>query len=450
MVPLNWEILEVIILSKNSFFNQLINYHKQGIPKGVYSICTANEIVIEAAMEMEIENNNYILIESTCNQVNQFGGYSGMTPFGFRDFVFKIAEKIGFPSDKIILGGDHLGPNPWKENNASVAMEKACQLINNYIEAGYTKIHIDTSMRLADDNSDKNNLLVPEVIASRGARLATVAESAFRRLKQKDSSVEPPVYVIGTEVPVPGGIVSVEEKTEITKVEDLKKTISLFKKQFFDNKLGYSWNRVIAVVVQPGVEFSAYSIDNYERSNSIELSNYIKKMPGIVFEVHSTDYQEPESLKQLVEDGFTILKVGPALTFAMREAFFSLNMIEEELLKNKDVRLSELINTIDRAMLNNPSNWNEYYKGDVREIELARKYSFSDRLRYYWAVPEVRNSIQILFNNLRRTEIPLTLLSQYMPEQYKKVKVGLLNKDPRVLIRDQIISVLENYKKAVN
>jgi len=437
-------------VSKNSFFNQIINYQKQGISKGIYSVCTANKIVIEAVMEMEIESSNYILIESTCNQVNQFGGYSGMTPFGFRNFVFKIAEKIGFPTDKIILGGDHLGPNPWREDNSNVAMEKACQLIDNYIEAGYAKIHIDTSMRLADDNSDKNKSLVPEIIASRGARLATVAESAFQRRKQKDSLAEPPVYVIGTEVPVPGGILSTEKKTEVTKVEDLKKTISLFKKMFFDNKLGYSWNRVIAVVVQPGVEFSAYSIVNYDRSNSIKLSNYIKKIPGIVFEAHSTDYQKPESLKKLVEDGFIILKVGPALTFAMREAFFSLSMIEKELYKNKGVHLSELITTIDKAMLNNPIYWNKYYKGDAREIELARKYSFSDRSRYYWSVAEVRDSIQILFNNLRGIDIPLTLLSQYMTEQYKKVKVGLLNKDPRVLIKDRIISVLEDYKKAVN
>jgi len=447
---MNWKILEVAIVSKNSFFNQIINYQKKGIPKGICSICTANEIVIEAAMKKGIENNDYILIESTCNQVNQFGGYSEMTPFSFRNFVFKMAEKIGFPNDRVILGGDHLGPNPWKKDNAIIAMKKAGQLINNYIAAGYTKIHIDTSMRLADDNGDKNEPLDPEIIAHRGARLAAVAENAFRILKQKNPLAEPPVYVIGTEVPVPGGTTSTEKKFEVTKVEDLKKAISKFKQYFFENKLSYAWNRIIAVVVQPGVEFGVYSIDDYERSNSIELSNYIKKISGMVFEVHSTDYQNPESLKQLVEDGFAILKVGPALTFAMREAFFSLNIIEKELLKNKDIDLSELIGTIDRAMLNNPDNWNEYYKGNAREIELARKYSFSDRLRYYWAVPEVKHSIQILFDNLRRTEIPLTLLSQYMPEQYKKVKIGLLSKDPRALIRDRIISVLEDYKKAVS
>lgn len=38
----------------------------------------------------------------------------------------------------------------------------------------------------------------------------------------------------------------------------------------------------------------------------------------LVFEAHSTDYQTKEAYKQLVHDHFAILKVGPALTFAMR------------------------------------------------------------------------------------------------------------------------------------
>ncbi len=429
------------------YLDEIVKLQQRGEPRGIPSVCSAHPTVLRAAMQ---NITGPLLIEATCNQVNQFGGYSGMSPSDFRDFVFKIAEKIGFPNEKVILGGDHLGPNPWKKDNASIAMEKADQLIINYIVAGYTKIHIDTSMRLADDNGDKNDPLDPEIIAYRGAKLAAVAENAFQRLKQKNPLAEPPVYVIGTEVPVPGGTTSTEEKLEVTKVEDLKKTISLFRKYFFENKLSNAWDRIIAVVVQPGIEFGVYSIYDYDRSNSIKLSNYMKKIPGMVYEAHSTDYQNPESLKQLVEDGFAILKVGPALTFAMREAFFLLNMIEKELLKSKDVPLSGLINTIDRAMLNNPDNWSEYYKGDAWKIEIARKYSLSDRSRYYWAVPEVKKSIQILFNNLRMIEIPLTLLSQYMPEQYKKVRTGLLSKDPRALIRDRIISVLEDYKKAVN
>ena len=50
-------------------------------------------------------------------------------------------------------------------------------------------------------------------------------------------------------------------------------------------------------------------------------------MPGLVFEAHSTDYQPPESLSRLVIDGFAILKVGPGLTFALREALYALDEI---------------------------------------------------------------------------------------------------------------------------
>ena len=63
-----------------------------------------------------------LLIEATCNQVNQDGGYTGMTPADFRRFVEGIAARTGFPADRLMLGGDHLGPNPWKSLPADQAM----------------------------------------------------------------------------------------------------------------------------------------------------------------------------------------------------------------------------------------------------------------------------------------------------------------------------------------
>ena len=62
------------------------------------------------------------------------------------------------------------------------------------------------------------------------------------------------------------------------------------------------------------------------------LKKTIEKYDQFVYEAHSTDYQRKETLRQMVKDHFVILKVGPALTFAMREALFSLDFIEKELL----------------------------------------------------------------------------------------------------------------------
>ena len=66
-----------------------------------------------------------MLIEATCNQVNQDGGYTGMTPADFRAFVEGIADRVGFARERLILGGDHLGPNPWRSLPAAEALDRA-------------------------------------------------------------------------------------------------------------------------------------------------------------------------------------------------------------------------------------------------------------------------------------------------------------------------------------
>ena len=209
---------------------EIVRMQKQGIPKGIYSACTANDYVIEACMERALMDNEYVLIEATANQVNQFGGYTGMSPSDFKEFVNAIAKKTGFPENKIILGGDHLGPLTWKDEKAIEAMEKAEELISQFVLSGFTKIHIDTSMHLADDDLSKP--LNTEIIAQRGARLAKVAEDTFKKLVEKVPNAIPPVYVVGSEVPVPGGSQHEEEGISVTKAEDFEETVEAFKRHF--------------------------------------------------------------------------------------------------------------------------------------------------------------------------------------------------------------------------
>ena len=163
---------------------KMIEKRKNGIHCGIPSFCSANKIVIEAVLEQANRFDDYVLIESTSNQVNQFGGYINMLPCDFRDYVYKIADKIKFDRERIILGGDHLGPQPWKDLPEKVAMENAKELVKLCVEAGYTKIHLDTSMKLGDD--DKESKLDDRVIARRGAELLEVAEMAYQELLKKN------------------------------------------------------------------------------------------------------------------------------------------------------------------------------------------------------------------------------------------------------------------------
>ena len=427
---------------------RLVTIQKEGKAVGIYSACSANPFVIEAVLRKGLEDGSCVLIESTANQCDQFGGYTGMTPQDFHDYVFSIADRVGLHRSRVFLGGDHLGPLTWTDLDEEEAMKNACDLIRAYVSAGFTKIHLDTSMKVASD--DKNVRLSDEIIASRGAMLCKVAEKAFAELlKTKPDAIEP-VYIVGSEVPIPGGSqTAVDEGVQVTKVEDFKATVAAFKKAFKENGLGHVWERVLAIVVQPGVEEKDSGCTEYDRSKATELSKAIKNIPDLVFEGHSTDYQTKIKLKEMVEDGVAILKVGPGLTFAAREALFALSFIEDEICRVRDLTPSDFRNVLDREMLKNDKNWKKHYHGTPEEIALKRKYSFSDRSRYYYATAEVQKSISRLLDNLK-DGAPLNLLSQFMPIQYTKVREGSLKNDPRELIIDRIGNTVDEYLYATN
>ena len=181
----------------------------------------------------------------------------------------------------------------------------------------------------------------------------------------------------------------------------------------------------------------------------VDLSRFIATQPGLVYEAHSTDYQTPAALRALVEDHFAILKVGPALTFAYREAIFALEMLEREWLgRRPGMTLSGVRAALDAAMLADPTHWRAHYHGDAAEQARKRAYSFSDRARYYWPVAEVGASVARLHANLSAATIPPTLLSQFMPRQHARVRAGELAATPPALVGDAVAAVLDNYAHA--
>ncbi|PVU43890.1 tagatose-bisphosphate aldolase, partial [Staphylococcus epidermidis] len=175
----------------------MVEHHKRGNLNGIYAVCSAHPLVLEAAIRYAHSHRSPLLIEATSNQVDQFGGYTGMTPADFHGFVCQLAESLGFPTSQLILGGDHLGPKRWKNLPAEQAMANAEDLIKSYVSAGFKKIHLDCSMSCEGDPVPLNDAIV----AARAARLAKIAEATCREQFGESDLV----YVIGTEVPVPGG-----------------------------------------------------------------------------------------------------------------------------------------------------------------------------------------------------------------------------------------------------
>ncbi len=420
-----------------SLVQSLIDAHRKGESVGLYSVCCSNEQVLEAAMLVAQHYATPLLIEATSNQVDQFGGYTGMTPPQFRAYVERLADMQGFPRERLILGGDHLGPNAWQKQPAEEAMTHARELIRAYVAAGFHKIHLDCSMACAGDPVP----LPDDIVASRSAELARVAEAAARA-----ANLPPPVYVIGTEVPIPGGESSLGGGVQVTTPEAAAKTLEIHRQAFDAPDLHAAWQRVVAMVVQPGVDFDHSDVQHYGPAAAGALSDFLEAQPRIVFEAHSTDYQTEASLHALVRDHFAILKVGPAATFAYREALFALAKIEDELLPESE--RSHLVETLQRRMQANPKYWQGHYHGDEQRLHLLRAYALSDRCRYYWGDAEVATAVTRLVDNLRRHAPPLFLLSQYLPEQYAEVVAGRLPAEPLALVRHKIALRLAEYARA--
>ena len=117
----------------------LVARHKTGQACGIYSVCSAHPLVIEAACVHALQGGvEVLLVEATCNQVNQDGGYTGMTPADFHAFLGRLAREEGVAPEKVLSGGDHLGPLTWQNLPEAQAMENAEELVRAYVLAGFS------------------------------------------------------------------------------------------------------------------------------------------------------------------------------------------------------------------------------------------------------------------------------------------------------------------------
>jgi D-tagatose-1,6-bisphosphate aldolase subunit GatZ/KbaZ len=413
--------------------HSLAEARRAGSPRGITSVCVAHRRVIRAALKHGKRSGQPVLIEATCNQVNQDGGYTGMRPVDFRDMVRGIAAEEGFDLSRLILGGDHLGPNPWRKLPADHALAKAEVMIAAYVAAGFTKIHLDASMGCAGEPE----ALDDETTAHRAAQLAAVAERAAR-----EAGTPPLVYIIGTEVPTPGGATHALDHIAPTSADAARKTIATHRAVFAGRGLEAALERVIGIVVQPGVEFGHENVVAYAPERARELIRVLDGEPQFVFEAHSTDYQPREKLAQLVADGFAILKVGPGLTFALREALYGLDCIASELDPAYGDRA--LARAMEELMLAEPGFWQSHYPGSPEEQHLLRHYSFSDRIRYYWPHPKAQAAVTRLLDALQDRTIPPTLVSQFLPRDASLAPP----RSAEALIEAAIVRVLDDYSAA--
>ena len=404
---------------------------------GITSVCSAHPLVLEAAMLEAASRGAPVLIEATCNQVNHEGGYTGMTPADFRNLVHDVAGRVSFPRSEIVLGGDHLGPNPWRHLAAEQAMAQAEAMVAAYVDAGFEKIHLDTSMGCQGEP----DYVSAELAARRAARLAVVAE----KTGAPGANLR---YVVGTEVPAPGGAKEEIERLEVTRPEAVVATVEEHRRAFTAAGAPAACEAIVAVVAQPGIEFDDQKVVVYRPEMAANLRTALTEMPGLVFEAHSTDYQPPDKLVQLVRDGFAILKVGPALTFALRRALYGLDHIAVAL--ERSWAAHSLMAEMERVMLADPRYWQSYYNGGADQERWLRHFGYSDRIRYYWPSPVSRHAVEQLLGHLSERSIPESLIGEFFPGLHARVVSGSLAPKPRNLLVEAVRDVLRVYATACN
>jgi D-tagatose-1,6-bisphosphate aldolase subunit GatZ/KbaZ len=417
--------------------------HLAGRRRGFYAVCSSHREVLEAALASARDHGRPLLVEATANQVNQFGGYTGMAPAEFVSFVLAIATSLGFPREHLLLGADHMGPYVWRNEPAAAAMAKAAELARQCVHAGFTKIHLDTGFGCSDDPAPS---LPPDVAAERAVTLCRACEAAA---DQRPGGRPRPHYVIGTEVPLPGGALEDPESIDVTRPEDAAEFIALAESRFRKAGLEDAWERMLAVIVQPGVEFGDTRVARYDPARARALSAFHQDLPGMMtFEIHSTDYQTPDSLAQMVADHFILLKVGPCLTNAFREAVFTLEKMEIERLKSRrDAVPSGLSRVMEQLMLQHPAHWRSHYRGTEAACRRMRLSSRLDRIRYYWGYPEAQAALDRLHRNLAPT-LPADLVERCFAGQTPIFSPGEPALSSGEIIRRRIRNALEPYLSA--
>ena len=384
---------------------ELVRRNRSGSGEALASVCSAHPDVISASLLLAKAHDTGLLVEATSNQVNQFGGYTGMTPPAFVRFVHELADRHGVERERVAFGGDHLGPQAWRDQPAPIAMARALAMVEDYARAGYEKIHLDCSEGCAGEPAQ----LGDDLSASRAAELAQACEAA--------APVGRLSYIFGTEVPPPGGTRVQDAGVALspTSAASARATIAAHEAAFLKRNLGEAWERAVGLVVQPGLEFGPDSIDRFPLDSPDTLSEVLSMRPCLAFEAHSTDYQTPKTFPALAKRHFAVLKVGPALTFAYREALYALDGIAAWVVPGAAPHT--LPQTMDRLMLAEPALWAKHYQGDVVRLRILRHFSYADRIRYYWAGPEATAATSRLRASLATADLPQPLLRQYFAEE---------------------------------
>ena len=422
----------------------LINIMKancRGERKGIYAVESYNSTVMEAYFRQALVDGSPVLLEISANMLGLPGQSGKISPAEFIEKVKHAAVEAKFPRDRIFLGVNDLGPSLWKDESDEYALKKACVFISDLVGLGFNKLGIHAGEPIKGNPVDEP--LAQEIIIGRETALYQAAEGAAADLPEE----EKPLYVINAYPRQEAG--RVENQRRVVSRKDVEDAVDWYAQIAAAAGLPKMKKRLLAVRIFLGPGYDSENVIPFDSSLLKEMGGCEYGEYTVVLEAQQTDYQSQTVLNQLLDNHFAFLRVGLELTYSMREALFSLAMMENETMVGKPgVYLSNYIIELDRAMQAVPHHWQKYYTGNGFEQLVARKYSFYDRSRFFLEDKEVRKMKKRLYDNLTAHPVPLTVLRQFMPHQFERVAAGVLENKPKALVMDAVRRVLRRYSRA--
>ena len=424
---------------RTSLLIDIMEANCRGERKGIYAVGSHNSTILEVCFQQALVDGSPVLLEISANML-VLPGQSGKTsPADFINRIKHIAAEAEFPQDRLFFGVNDLSPSLWQDESDESALNKTCELISDIVDLGINKMGIHAGELLKGDPVGET--LAQEIIIARETVLYQAAERAAVKLPGEKK----PLYVIGVH-PRQG---TKEDQMNIVRKEDVEIAVDQFAQTAEAAGLPEIKERLLAVRIFLGNGYDSESVIPFDSSLLKELGGCVCGDRSVVLEALQTDFQSQTVLNQLVGNHFAFLSVGLELTYTMREALFSLALMENETMIGKPgVYLSNFIIELDRAMQSAPHHWQEYYTGNGFEQLVARKYSFYDRSRFFLENKDVRKMRKRLYDNLTANPVPLTVLRQFMPRQYERVTAGELENKPKALVMDAIRYALHRYSRA--
>jgi len=360
-----------------------------GVSRTLLAVCPNSLSVIKAAFRAAKRNNSPIMFAATLNQIDNDGGYTGITQFEFINMLRIEAENLNYKGP-YIAAVDHGGPwlkdiqvkEKWDLDKAMSAVKKSFE---DSISAGYDLIHVDPTV---DIHIAKGNSIDIKVVAARTVELINHCETYRKKINKPSIS-----YEVGTEE-VHGGLANE------TVFDSFIRELRLGLKQV---NLEDIWPTFI--VGKVGTDLHTTTFDKKMASKLTEkvrpLGSYIKG--------HYTDWVE--NPKDYPLCGIGAANVGPEFTISEYNGLIELEDIEKIFYKQgKVAKLSNIKNTLWRLVYQS-NRWQKWLSESEQNqtfdelIDSRKEWLIQTGCRYIWQHSEAIAARSLLFNNLIRNGI---------------------------------------------